>query len=322
MNNVMHITSEDTIEIHYYFADDTHFMDANVRNKCEYELLAIIRELANITEFKIDIETEPFGEGGLRQWLKVVSKGENKDAPITAAFLVLILTNIIAPVGKISEKVIENIFEDKEIKDLEKEKIKLEIEKLKQETRNYDETVKSNILIRKRKSNFYQTLKNYPKVEKVSFSIVDSNKQKVSKENFIKNTDFETFILGTNGLEPIEAENAIIEIISPVLKKGRYKWLGIYNGQPVHFIMKSNEFKDLVQNGNIEFKNGSSIICHLQIKREVDEEGHEKLTSYTVVRVNSYFQNHKPVETNEGKLHRQRKEAAVNQLALFSNQEK
>lgn len=38
-------------------------------------------------------------------------------------------------------------------------------------------------------------------------------------------------------------------------QKGNYQWRGIYNGEALSFNMKSNEFKTLVQSGNIEFKN-------------------------------------------------------------------
>lgn len=34
------------LQLHYYFDDESHFMDAHVRNKCEGELLAIIHEVS------------------------------------------------------------------------------------------------------------------------------------------------------------------------------------------------------------------------------------------------------------------------------------
>ncbi|ENM3825773.1 hypothetical protein AB5A11_003551 [Vibrio cholerae] len=38
----------DKLEIHYYFNDESHNIDAIVRNKCEAEILAILLEAANI----------------------------------------------------------------------------------------------------------------------------------------------------------------------------------------------------------------------------------------------------------------------------------
>ena len=64
-----------------------------------------------------------------------------------------------------------------------------------------------------------------------------------------------------------------------VLKKGKYKWSGIYNGEVIQFTMKSNEFKTLVQTGQIVFKNGSSINCHLlthkksMLKEKLESQG-------------------------------------------------
>jgi hypothetical protein len=81
--------------------------------------------------------------------------------------------------------------------------------------------------------------------------------------------------------------------------------------------MKSSEFKTLVQNGQIEFRNGSSINCHLQIKRKVNSEGLVLNVGYDVIMVNKYFENEHPIETKEGKHHRQMKEYQQSQLKLF-----
>src|SRR5258708_38842759 len=120
------------------------------------------------------------------------------------------------------------------------------------------------------------------------------------QEKTVTRTNFKKFILITDELEPLENEDAVIEIISPVLKKGKYRWMGYYNGEPVSFNMKSKEFKTLVQKGEIEFKNGSTINCLLEIRRIVDSEGIEKKVGYDVVRVDHYFQSEKPIETKEG----------------------
>lgn len=126
--------------------------------------------------------------------------------------------------------------------------------------------------------------------------------------------------MSSDDIEPENDENAIIEIVSPVLKKGNYKWTGIYNGTVISFSMKSNEFKTLVQTGKILFKNGSSINCHLIINKKINAEGEVHISSYEVVLVNHYFENDKPVETPEGKQKRQMNENKTKQLELFSNQ--
>jgi len=270
----------------------------------------------------IIVETEPIAEGGIKKWLKITSKTEKVNAPITTAFLtVLVLAILVTPIGKISEKLIEKLFEDTEMSDLQKEKLKNEIRILKKfqidEQQDSINNINYNILIKKRKSNFYELLDKYPKVARVSFAALDSTEKVKVFEKLVQREDFSQFILVTDELQTIVRENAVIEIIAPVLKKGKYKWIGHYNGNIIHFNMKSEEFRKLVQDGKVEFKNGSSINCSLEIKRKISGEGVELITGYDVTRVNYYFQNSAPFETKEGKNHRQVKEAQSAQLNLF-----
>ncbi len=57
------------LELHYYFdeSDDSHSMDAVVRNRCEHELLQIYNELQNELGSDVTIETEAFEVGGLTE---------------------------------------------------------------------------------------------------------------------------------------------------------------------------------------------------------------------------------------------------------------
>ena len=105
--------------------------------------------------------------------------------------------------------------------------------------------------------------------------------------------------------------------MSPVLKKGKYKWTGIYKGNIISFSMKSNEFKTLVQTGVVLFKNGTSINCHLITNKKINKDGEIYISGYEVVLVNQYFDNDKPMETPEGKRKRQNIENEKKQLKLF-----
>lgn len=150
-----------TIEIHYLLSDDSHLMDANVENKCNYEILGLIKEVAATFSVDIITETEPIGEGGLRRWLRITSKEENKKGTITTAIITALITALlISPIGKFSEKVIDRLFEDTELQDLQKKKLRLEIQKLKEEAKLSGDNLESNIAIKKRRSNFYETLDN------------------------------------------------------------------------------------------------------------------------------------------------------------------
>ena len=305
------------IEIHYWLQDKSHLMDALVENRCSYEIIGIIRELAKVYDLDIAIETEALGEGGIKRWLKIISKSENKKATIsTTVITALISVILITPLSKVSEKLIDKIFEDTELNELQKEKLRQEIEQI-----EIDNSIKllKNPTIRKKKSNLYETLEKYPKVEEISFDIQGNNKEFYNKEKFVERKEFKNFILVSDELEPIKIENANIEIISPVLKKGKYKWSGYYEGEVVFFTMKSTEFKNLVQTGKIEFKNGSSINCGLLIKKKVDNEGIIKTSGYEVFRVNYYFENDKPIETREGKKYKNKKQDNSRQMDLFSD---
>jgi hypothetical protein len=323
LENKISIVDGNTVEVHYCFNDNTHLMDAFVQNRCEYELLGILKEISNTFKIEIIVETEPLDIGGLRRWFKLASKEENRKATITTAIVTTLLTTIlVTPISttitKLTDKAIEKIFEDPELKDLEKQKLKLEIEKLKQETSYNIQTLDRNNVVKKKKSNFYDFLDKYQKVDNVTFTLANNHKKPI-EEKIVHRATFKEFILVTDELEPEDYDDVVIEIISPVLKKGNYKWVGIYKGEPVSFIMKSKEFKELVQKGEVQFKNGTSINCSLTIKKKIDNDGLEKITTIEVNRVNHYFENDKPIETPEGRTHRKKKEAEKQQLTLFTN---
>jgi len=336
------LLNANTLELHYWFNEQSHSMDAVVQNKCERELLAIIEEIAKVFDVEVLIETVPLAEGGIIRWFKLLLKKDSKHVIITALVTALATGVIITPVGtslsEIGKQLIEKIFEDKETKKLEKEILKENLKNLEQDTKNKDleqkkieeeienlrldselkvQQLSTNKVIPKKKSNFYNTLEKYPKVKQISITVEDKEYNQILDEAVILRDKFKEFIIVSDYLEPIRDEDAIIELISPVLKKGDYKWRGIYNGQDLLFNMLSNEYKTKVQTGEIEFKNGASINCLLEIQRKLDNNGNEIITERNIVRVNRYFVNDTPIETSEGKRHRQKQEADKRQLKLF-----
>jgi hypothetical protein len=341
-NSKITMLNANTLELHYWFNDSSHLMDAVVHNKCEQEFLGILNEIAKSFNTEILVETEPLADGGIRRWFKInLTTKKQRATIITAVITALAVEVIISPIGgslsEVGKQLVEKMFSDEELKELEKELLKENIKNIKEDTKvkeleqkkieeeiksiRYDSGLKipnlsTNKAIQKRKSNFYETLDKYKKITQVSLIIEDENKNHIEDEVFIQKHKFKEFIIVSNELEPIEDENAIIEIISPVLKKGDFQWRGIYKGESLSFNMKSNEFKTLVQTGNIEFKNGSSIDCFLETKRKMDNNGNERITEYNIIRVNNYFENDTPIETSEGKKHRQKQEAEKMQLKL------
>ena len=322
MNQTISILDLSTLELHYWLKDGSHTMDAHIFNKCEYEFLGVVKELASTLKIKVDVEVEPLENGGIRAWFKFYL--ENRDA-VKLAFLIFLLTDLFCTplkttIEKVTEKVLEQVFEDPEIKRLENEKKKAELEldiaKIKAETERQCKSLDEN-KIQKRRSNYYETLSQCNKVEKITIGASDTSREKdfISKDILAK--DFELFIMTSDELEPDQDDKAVIEIISPVLKKGKYHWLGIYQGEVIQFKMKSNEFKTMVLSGQVPFKNGSSITCLLIRNKKIDNQGDVKITGYEVTEVYNYFENDTPIETPEGRRKRQRKEDEENQLSLF-----
>lgn len=318
------VLSWNTIELHYWFNDDSHTMNAVVFNKCEYEFLGIAKEIAQKLKVDLEIETEPLGEGGLRSWFKF--KAKYKDAIKVGVVLYIITTLLGTPlttaIDELTRMAIQSVFESAELKQLKEQKeiaeLKLDIAKIEAETKRLSRSI-DEIVVKKKRSNYYENISSCKKLTKVTIDITDDIKKNIYLEREVIKADFPNYIMTSDNLEPDRDENAVIEIISPVLKKGKYKWAGIYNGVVIHFTMKSSEFKTLVQTGQVLFKNGSSINCHLLTHKKVNAEGAVKITGYEVILVNHYFENDKPVETPEGKRNRQIKEAESNQLTLFDN---
>lgn len=325
MNNIS-ILKGNTIELHYWFNDDSHTMNAVIFNKCECEFLGIAKEVAQKLKVDIEIETEPLGEGGLRSWFKF--KAKDKDA-LKLGIVLYIITNLLGTpltttIDELVRMTIQSVFESKEIKQLKEQKeiaeLKLDIAKIEAETKRLSKSIDEN-KVKKKRSNYYESINSCDKVTKVSVAITDNSKTGVYLTKEIIKSEFSNYIMTSDDIEPDYDESAVIEIISPVLKKGKYKWTGIYNGEVIQFTMKSNEFKTLVQTGQVLFKNGSSINCNLITNKKINAEGDVKIAGYEVILVNHYFENERPVETPEGRRNRQIKEAEKIQMTLFDYDE-
>ncbi len=313
-------------ELHYWFDDETHRMDALLQNKCEAEILGFIKTVATELGQDVIIETEPLVEGGLRRWFKLTPKGKVKNTDITASVITSVVTELIVttiagkkvnevevPLGKTTKKkalkegvqVVGNTVDNNGERDI--------LEEILQEKQ-----LNKNSVLLKRRSNFYEYLAKYKKLTKVSFAIQNDRKESQSEEQSVEKSLFSRYILTSNKLEPLEIEGAEVEIVSPVLKKGNYKWRGIYNGTSSLFGMKSNEFKAMVQSGTVEFKNGTSIKCLLEVKRKINSEGVEVVTERNILSVNEYYNNDLTVQTVvEAKKKAKKPSANPQQLGLF-----
>lgn len=239
-------------QIHYYFIDDSHSMNALVRNKAEKDFLEAISNIAELLEINsLSIDTEAYNEGGLK---------EN-----------LLITGFVATIGFLSPSINnlisyyftnEHIFKEEQIKNLKLDsKLKeIEIEE-KLSKINENKTVIRNV------SNFYTKVNGYEKIREIGFFNF-TTKQEIK----IEKKYFKDFILEDKTTIEVD-EVAEISIISPVLNMGTYKWKGLYKGDEISFSMGDTKFKTDVLNKKYKFSNGSFILCILQITTKFDEDG-------------------------------------------------
>ena len=306
-------------ELHYYFADDSHAMDAIVRNKCEAEVIAIIQEISAILNIPVNIESEAYLEGGLRDLWKIFSRNS---APV--AVLVSIISVAISLYPKADQ---ERVSLEKEDLQLSVEERRLKILLLRQQIKENGiegeiietakEVINNNYKIITRRSNFYKELTKYQKVSKIGVIKRSVTNQPLEEEIQIQRKKFYKFILKSHKLPPEVDEDAIIELISPVIKSGNYSWKGIYKDEPITFLMNDQNFRHEVLSGKVTFQSGAIISCVLEKGRKLDEVGEVKYTGYTVTVVQGKEDKGIWEETPQGKRYKFTKRQKDNQNDLF-----
>lgn len=307
------------LELHYFFNDNSHQIDALVRNKCEAELLAIAYEAAVALEISLNINSDIVAEGGFRDFWNFLGNNNNQIS------LILVVITIIFSRVPMSDPEAETL--ENELKKLSIEEKKLNIQKLKQELEQNEfnpetigkvtKVVDSNLKILKRKSNFYTHLSKYNKVTEVSFAAVNDKYEAVFDERHVKSSEFRKFILSTNKLRSEVDSEAIIQIVSPVLRETKHKWKGIYNEETISFDMLDVQFRDEVLLEKHSFKHGSTIRCVLNVHRELDEVGDIKIKGYSVSTVLEKIEGGVVYETMQGKSYRQASKFSKSQTDLF-----
>ena len=214
------------VEVHYFFRDNSHSMDAYVKHGCEDNLLKLIESLISFLDADLKVESEPYKEGGLRQIWKFVGVNQNAVA-ITIVVNVLTLLLSRVPPSPTSTKSKLEILQEKNteleirqreldlkekeehsnIKDeLLKERKKI-IDSLEKQIQSGTKTVNfqkdldkitnlinSNRNVAEHRSNFFRILNNYEKVTQFSSAILTEDNKEIYKPHFIKKQDFKKFI--------------------------------------------------------------------------------------------------------------------------------
>lgn len=138
--------------------------------------------------------------------------------------------------------------------------------------------LKDSHILKRMASNFYKKAENYKKIEKIGYEVDGID------EVIVLRSEFKSFIIRDN--KDIKLiEEAKIEVISPVLKEGNYKWKGLYDKEKIDFSMGDFSFKTDIINQKYNFYNGTSIVCQLEIHKTFDDFGNETKRSYSVKKV-------------------------------------
>lgn len=307
------------IELHYYFADTSHSMNAMIRNKCEVNLLGILKEINSVLNARLQVETEAYTPGGLCERLVLRGKSDYLKSLMAAVF------HYVLPLEVDIEKVVNE--ENKEDTKKRTDKLRREIKEWERdgETKvdmdNVELLFRNNLKIIKLKSNFYRQITNAEKVIKLAVQQLKADDSPAGKPNTIVRKKFDTYMLVADTLKPETDEAAVIEIISPVLKVGNYKWKGIYlsTGKTINFNMKDDDFKNEVINQGALFKNGTRIECTLESTRKMSEFGEVTVTGYTVTIVTKKHDDVSATEITHAKPVKKKKEPELQQLDLFGS---
>ncbi|WP_400260906.1 hypothetical protein ACFX5U_12550 [Sphingobacterium sp. SG20118] len=295
------------LELHYFLEDNSHSMDAVIKNRSEAELYKLIFEISHLIEIDIKVEIEALKQGGIKDVFKFFSKKKNKRYVIyLGAIISGVLINVLS----------SHISEDKELTELTKEEKKLNIKLLTKQLENEsipqkeENQIVENLIIlindtqkiKFFKSRFYQQIIKEPKLYQISAVELYQDYSLASEEKVIDRNMFELQILENNDFEPISIEDAYIQIISPVLNNNNIKWKGVYNNKPISFTLLDNEFKNEVLNKEHSFSNGTSIKCRLEIIKILDDLGTEVIKDARVFDVLEIFNDHQTKMTKKAKI--------------------
>lgn len=282
------VESSNGLQLHYFFNDETHTIDSILRNECEKELLFLFKEIAETLDLSLRLETEPTEEGGFIEIWSFL--GENTiQITLIISVVTIVLSRFTVENKELTQLQIENLKLDSEIK--RQELKKLNLENLREDKDLTDDIVKNSTdLVLKnyktswRKSNLFKKLNNYPKVDYIELQRL-KDRSSVGPPRKVLKGSFQKFILKSDDLPNLEIEGAIIDVISPTIKPGNFRWKGFYGKEIITFEMNHSRFKHDVLNGNVHFSNTFSIKVNMTQIRKIDQDGNVKVTNTIINRV-------------------------------------
>lgn len=286
-------------KVHYHLSGGRHRMDAIVRNRAEGELLALMKEVGAVLGLSVHVETHAYGEGGLIEYLSLIFQNEEQ-----IKYAMAILSPLLAAPFYFDK--IKQSKQQTQLNELNLKKTKLEI-KEKEDTAAEREgkkskDVKNEVLalessptpdevaqalltrkkIARRRSNYYEILLIDSKIDAVGFV---SSHRKDAIESLVRRSDFGRFVIDRSDLEPLVYERIPLEIVSPVLRSESIKWRGIFEKKVVSFELQDQTFRSEVASQNVQFQNGTTLICDFEVHQREDDTGDVEIAGYVVTKV-------------------------------------
>ena len=313
------------LEFHYIFAEDdkSHSLDAYTRNACEREFLAIIKTLSTELGVHINVNVEPKKDGSLIDVYNFLVSQNGLAVAVWATFLLEIIKYVFPRKTKAEKENLEIENEKglveliKAAKELEEQGIPLP-PKIDSKLRS----IYSSRKMKKQKSNFFKNLQKEQKIKSLEVSSVDTKDESKKQVLFlIPRKDFEDYFLYSDELESEIDNKAVVEVVSPVLKKGKYMWRGIYRKENLthEFIMADSDFKKTVIDDGISFQNGTELDCEVEICKKLDDNGDVFNSKYKINKVYDHRIGNTITEMPSGKKRRQKAEMEKNQPTLFDD---
>jgi len=305
--------------LHYFLEDNSHSMDARVRNQCEAHFLTLAYDAIEVLGFNMQIEAEAPSEGGLVEIWNMLG---NNSAQIALVISTLALIYSVIPKS------------DKELAALQKQDLLLSIQQRKlalkevqasvDEKKLTDKTIElASLLINQSnkalvaKSNFFQKLVGYKKVTQLGVAAANNKGELVLPEKLITKGNFSKFILKPQKLKPDIDNEAMITVAAPVILEGTKTWKGIYQDKPLSFKMNDVDFQDAVLAKKYRFASGDAIRCELHTHKKLDQAGEIVTTNYSVEVVLDYIEGDEARETSQGHAQRYTNKQRDNQHELL-----
>lgn len=293
------IEKSDGLQFHYYFRDNSHSINSTLRNECEKEILLIFKEISETLGLELELETFPTEEGGFKETWKFLGKNAAQISLIVA-IAAIIISRFPVENEELTKLQIENLKLDNELKRKELEKLNLDFlqdedEINKKTVIDSVELINKNYKISWRKSNLYRRLTSYPKVESIEVIRLQDDTP-VGSAREVKKNEFSKFILRTDEFPKLELENAKIDVISPAIKRGKFRWKGFYENDIINFLMEDFDFNDKVLNGKIHFSNRYSIEVDMIQERKINQDGNIIVTNSVVKKVNASIEGEDRIE--------------------------